>query len=85
MTICWHVDDLFIGHEDPAVVSQFHCWLAQCYNTGDKKLNVIRGPKHDLGMNLDFSSLGEVKINTKQSIRLGLCSGNRQPDRFSSD
>jgi hypothetical protein len=23
MTVCWHVDDLFIGHEDSAVVTNF--------------------------------------------------------------
>jgi hypothetical protein len=69
MTICWHVDDLFIGHEDPAVVSHFLWWLTQCYDTDDKKLNVVRGPKHDyLGMNLDFSSPGKVKIDMKQYI-----------------
>jgi hypothetical protein len=43
MTICWHVDDLFIGHEDPAVVSHFLRWLAQRYDTDNKKLNVVRG------------------------------------------
>ena len=63
MTICWHVDDLFIGHEDPAVVSHFLRWLSARYDTDDKKLNVVRGPKHDyLGMNLDFSESGTVKI-----------------------
>ena len=63
MTICWHVDDLFIGHEDPAVISQFLRWLSLRYDTDDKKLNIVRGPKHDyLGMNLDFSTPGTVKI-----------------------
>ena len=64
MTICWHVDDLFIGHVDPKVVTSFLDWLAQRYNTTDKKLNVVRGPKHDyLGMTLDFSSTGAVAID----------------------
>ena len=64
LTVCWHVDDLFIGHVDPTVVTSFLDWLAQRYNTTDKKLNVVRGPKHDyLGMNLDFSSAGAVKID----------------------
>ncbi len=64
MTICWHVDDLFIGHEDPTVVSRFLTWLAKRYDTDDKKLNVVRGPTHDyLGMNLDFSSKGEFSID----------------------
>ena len=36
MTICWHVDDLFIGHVDPTVVSSFLDWLAQRYDTDNK-------------------------------------------------
>ena len=64
MTICSHVDDLFIGHVDPTVVTSFLDWLAQRYDTEDKKLNVVRGHKHDyLGMNLDFSTNGEVQID----------------------
>jgi hypothetical protein len=64
MTICWHVDDLFIGHVDPKVITSFLEWLAQRYDTTDKKLNVVRGHKHDyLGMNLDFSSAGALQID----------------------
>ena len=64
MTICWHVDDLFLGHKDPAVVTTFLQWLAKCYDTKEKKLNVIRGHHHDyLGMNLDFSQQGSVHID----------------------
>ena len=64
MTICWHVDDLFIGHVNPTVVTSFLDWLAQRYDTDDKKLNVVRGHKHDyLGMNLDFSTSGAVQID----------------------
>ena len=64
LTICWHVDDLFIGHVDPKVVTSFLDWLARRYDTTDKKLNIVRGHKHDyLGMNLDFSSTGAVQID----------------------
>jgi len=64
MTICWHVDDLFIGHVDPTIVTSFPDWLAQRYDTDDKKLNVVRGHKHVyLGMNLDFSTSGAVQID----------------------
>jgi hypothetical protein len=28
MTICWHVDDLFVGHKDPTVVTDLLRWLA---------------------------------------------------------
>jgi len=64
MTICWHVDDLFIGHVDPTILTSFLDWLAQRYDTDDKKLNDVRGHKHDdLGMNLDFSTSGAVQID----------------------
>jgi hypothetical protein len=63
-TVCWHVDDLFIGHVDPKVGTSFLDWLAQRYDTDHKKLNIVRGPRHDyLGMNLDFSNKGEVRID----------------------
>ncbi len=70
LTICWHVNDLFIGHVDPTVVTSFLDWLAQRYNTEDKKLNVVRGHKHDyLGMILDFSTSNEVKIDMINYIK----------------
>jgi hypothetical protein len=28
LTICWHVDDLFIGHADSAVIANFLTWFA---------------------------------------------------------
>jgi hypothetical protein len=37
MTICWHVDDLLIGHVDSSVVTTFLAWLASRYDTADKK------------------------------------------------
>ena len=64
MTICWHVDDLFIGHADPSCVTSLLTWLARRYDTADKKLNVTRGPRHDyLGMNIDFSARGSVAFD----------------------
>ncbi len=27
--VCWHVDDLFVGHDDPNVVTTFLDWLVQ--------------------------------------------------------
>jgi hypothetical protein len=64
MTICWHVDDLFIGHEDPSAVSRILDWLANRYDTADKKLNVTRGPRPNyLGMTIDFSTPGSVSYD----------------------
>ena len=36
ITICWHVDDLIIGHFDSSVVTNFLTWLASQYNTAYK-------------------------------------------------
>ena len=47
MPICWHVDDLIIGHVESCVVTNFLTWLASRYDTANKKLNVTRGPRHD--------------------------------------
>jgi hypothetical protein len=43
MTNCWHVDDLFIGHANPKVVTNLLEWLTVRYDTADKKLNVTCG------------------------------------------
>ncbi len=64
MTICWHFDDLFVGHEDPTVVTNLLRWLANRYDTADKKLNITRGRRHDyLGMTIDFSNKAAVAFN----------------------
>jgi hypothetical protein len=53
-----------MGHQDPEVITDLLQWLSICYSTTDKKLNVTRGHHHDyLGMNIDFSSKGTVKID----------------------
>jgi hypothetical protein len=38
MTICWNVDDQFIGHKNPATVTHILQWLQACYETPDKPL-----------------------------------------------
>ena len=53
LTVCWHVDNLFIGYENPKAATRFLKRLSPQYL--DKKLNIIPGPRHDyLGMNLEF-------------------------------
>jgi len=53
-----------MGHEDSKGVTKFLKWLATRYDTNNKKLNVIRGHKHDyLEMKLDFSKKGVVSID----------------------
>jgi hypothetical protein len=64
MTICWHVDDFFIGHVDPSCVTTLLNWLACRYEMDDKKLNITQGPRHDyLGMNIAFYKQGSVAID----------------------
>ena len=59
LTVCWHVDDLKMSHEDPAVLTSLIGWLKGIY--GD--LRISRGAKHDyLGMEMDFSEKGKVKF-----------------------
>jgi hypothetical protein len=36
MTICWHVNDLFIGHADPACVTSLLRWLLAQYDNAKK-------------------------------------------------
>ena len=66
MTIVWHVDDLKISHHDPKEVSKTIKKLEQIYG----KMKVTRGDKHDyLGMKLDFSSPGVVRIDMRDYTR----------------
>ncbi len=63
-TVCWHVDDLLIGHAKPETVTWFLTWIAKRYNTPDKKLTPTWGSYHDyLGINIDFSYPGRVKFD----------------------
>ena len=61
MTVTWHVDDLKISHKDGKEVSKFIITLSRIY--GDK-ISVHRGEVHDyLGMDLDFSTPGRVRVS----------------------
>ena len=60
LTVTWHVDDLKVSHVYPFQVTRFAEYLASIYG---EKLTVNRGKVHDyLGMDLDFSIKGKVKI-----------------------
>jgi hypothetical protein len=64
MTVCWHVDDLLIGHRNRDGVTRFTRWLQQRYETPDKPLKATRGPIHDyLGMNINLSTPGNVSFD----------------------
>ena len=60
-TVTWHVDDLKISHVDPMVNTEFLFKLAKIYGPG---ITLSRGKVHDyLGVDLDYSSRGKVKIS----------------------
>jgi hypothetical protein len=64
MTICWHVDDLFLGHKNLNTVSHTLQWLQARYATPDKPLKATHDYKRDyLGMNIDLSTAGTVSFD----------------------
>jgi len=61
-TIRFHVDDLLSSHMDPKVNDEFAEWLNMRYGS-IKKCTIVRGKIHRyLGMTLDFSRKGKLKI-----------------------
>ena len=71
LTITWHVDDLKISHLDTKVVTKIIAKLNDKYGkeaTGKEvPLTVTRGKIHDyLGMILDFSEEGKVKVDMRK-------------------
>jgi hypothetical protein len=64
MTICWHVDDLLVGHKSSTVVTETLDWFKDRYETPDKPLAATRGKVHDqLGMNINFSQPGSISFD----------------------
>ena len=67
-TLSWHVDDLKASHKDPKVNDKFQQWLQAEYGQ-NKEIAVTRGKQHVyLGMLLDFSKKGEVKIDMTEYV-----------------
>ena len=78
-TIVWHVDDLKISHVDSAVVSDVLELLNSEFGK-EAPLTVTRGKVHDyLGMTLDYSTPGKVKIRMEKYIQNIL---DELPDTF---
>ena len=62
-TPSWHVDDLKGSHVDSKVNDEFEEWLQKEFGQ-IKKITGTRGKKHTyLGMTLDCSTPGEVKVD----------------------
>jgi hypothetical protein len=74
-TVVWHVDDLKISHVDPKVVTTILDLLDATYGqeiVGGKRapLTINRGKIHDyLGMLLDYSEPGYVKLNMVENVK----------------
>jgi hypothetical protein len=73
MTICFHVDDCKISHRSAKEVDNIIQWLRTEYESifedGSGKMKVSRGKIHEyLGMTLDFSSPGIVRVTMKKYI-----------------
>ena len=65
-TVCFHVDDIKSSHVDPEVNTMFLEWLNEKYGEFGK-VKATRGKVHDyLGMTLDYSKRGTVKIDMTQ-------------------
>jgi hypothetical protein len=68
-TVLWHVDDLKISHEDPDVVTSLIGHLEQTFGQ-EAPLTITRGNVHDyLGMTIDYSVPGKVKISMDDYVR----------------
>ena len=66
MTIIWHVDDLKISYHTDVAITTVVRWLESIYGT----LDASCGSKHQyLGMDLDYSEKGKVKISMEQFTR----------------
>ena len=70
LTVVWHVDDLKVSHVNKKVVDEFIEWARAKYEDAEiTKLKPSRGKVHDyLGITLDYSVPGKVKIYMKEYI-----------------
>jgi hypothetical protein len=61
-TVFWHVNDIKVSHEDPNVVTAVLKLFEERYGK-EAPLTITRGKIHDyLGMTLDYSEKGKVKV-----------------------
>ena len=68
-TIRFHVDDLLSSHVGPKVNDEFYKWMNDTYGS-IKAVTCKRGDKHTyLGMTLDFSKKGKVKIRMDEYVQ----------------
>jgi hypothetical protein len=73
-TICFHVDNCKISHVSKKVVTDTIEWIRSDYESifedGTGKMKINRGKVHKyLGMTLDFTTKGQVKISMNEYIK----------------
>ena len=69
LTLLWHVDDVKISHMEEKVVTEFINWMKTMYEDENGTLTVTRGEVHPfLGMTLDFTDPGVVKIDMRKCV-----------------
>ena len=68
-TLVWHVDDMTISHTDSRIVDGIITMLEEEFGK-EAPLTIHRGKVHDyLGMTLDFSIDGKVRVSMEDYIR----------------
>ena len=69
-TVVWHVDDLKSSHVDSVVNDKFVDWIKKTYaSDGVGKVKTSRGKVHAyLGMELDYTEPGTVRINMEDYV-----------------
>ncbi len=83
-TICFHVDDCKISHVSEKVIDETIKWLRKQYESifkdGSGKMKVSRGKAHKyLGMNLDFTTKGQVKISMFDYVKEVIAAWDKAP------
>ena len=69
MLVAWHVDDIKSSHMKQSVLDEFNEWVSKKYGK-ERAVVVTRGKKHAcLGMLLDYSEPGKVKVDMKQHVK----------------
>ena len=70
LMVTWHIDDLKISHKLKKVVDDFVKWLDKTYSDENGKVTVTEGDRHSyLGMVLDYSQKGAVKIDMTEYVK----------------
>ncbi len=90
ITICFHVDDCKISHDSSKVVDNTVELLRENYESisedGSGKMKVHQGKVHDyLGMTIDFSKKGQVRITMLKYVAEVIAAWNKVAPHVDSE